>query len=77
MSIMTSAKKSDNGYNQRGYQFLCNLLNKKAAKSKAFDPHDFYLGVTHATVKIGFCWQELLRMLTWTSNNEMMNCEMK
>ena len=54
-SIMTSAKKSDNGYNQRGYQFLCNLLNKKAAKSKAFDPHDFYLGVTHATVRIGFC----------------------
>ena len=27
--------------NQRGYQFLYNLLNKKAAKSKAFDPHDF------------------------------------
>ena len=25
------------------------------AKSEAFDPHDFYLGVTHATVKIGFC----------------------
>ena len=55
---MTSAKKSDNGYNQRGYQFLCNLLNKKAAKSKAFDPHDFYLGVTHATVRIGFCCTE-------------------
>ena len=26
--------------NQRGYQFLYNLLNKKAAKSKADDTHD-------------------------------------
>ena len=46
-------KASDDDYDDNKY-ILEELFTETVAKSEAFDPHDFYLGVTHATVKIGF-----------------------